>query len=505
MSTLPSSQAMQEARFDSLLDSHETESGQFKQLIVSFSLTFILAGLLANSIFALLLVCRGKRQPPTCTGLFMLCMCVANLAYLVAFCLKTSTLLHGNSVSKFHIYNTIDHWTYGSFLCSLTSAAPTFCKLVLRLSLLSVVLKRALCSALASCDYDEWSDNKSSGSRFKKLKSIYRLFEWPLVLIVLAMVWSVSFFSSMPVYSAYRLNPTGSVCDSVYAFPDDIRLAAYVQLNYLIYALIIPGLFMLVLLVLTISFSRSQSPESSESSINSSSEPNDECMQTGGSSLLLWLMFTLHFATSTPQEVYRYLELNSNLGDENELNRYLSSIFMQPLSKARPYYALQLLSASEFVLLPIVFILFFVCSNSRAARRRNSDVNIIEAYDGLGYKLKKLFYEPELVSKRASAEKAHRISNCNEQADSLLSESGRESTRSYAPSNAMRPTPFEVAAALGADDESQCTDSNLVHVIQHPSWRINIKKQQQQKHHQQRQREQRPNQRAVDSVQSSSS
>ena len=60
-----------------------------------------------------------------------------------------------------------------------------------------------------------------------------------------------------------------------------------------------------------------------------------------------------------------------DFNDEHILDNYLTASLIQPILKARPYYAFQLLYISEFTLMPIMFILFFVCSMKRTRPTRS--------------------------------------------------------------------------------------------------------------------------------------
>lgn len=55
------------------------------------------------------------------------------------------------------------------------------------------------------------------------------------------------------------------------------------------------------------------------------------------------------------------------------LTHYLESILVQPIVRARPYYAAQLIYAAEFALVPLVFILFYSCTLRQQSRRRHQE------------------------------------------------------------------------------------------------------------------------------------
>ena len=157
-------------------------------------------------------------------------------------------------------------------MCKLVSAFPICCKLISRLSLLSLVLKR-LVGSLFTCDLvssDSPDDSVTmdtssadadvniirprpfSGTRTKskrsttqhrakqttnigrKLTRILRgLFEWPFVSMLIALIWIVAIVASWPLFSSYIVRD--GVCDSEYRFPEDIRAVQSLWFSYLIF------------------------------------------------------------------------------------------------------------------------------------------------------------------------------------------------------------------------------------------------------------------------------
>ena len=136
--------------FESIMSQRTAETNEFRLAIICIGLTLISTGILANLFFKLMLVCRkGKRQ--TCTTLTMISMCLAYTIFLILYSLKLSVYLSGDNIAKFHIYDTIDNWVYGGFLCSLMSGMPLCCKLISRLSILALVAKRVLNIVVCDC------------------------------------------------------------------------------------------------------------------------------------------------------------------------------------------------------------------------------------------------------------------------------------------------------------------------------------------------------------------
>ena len=563
--------------FRSLMEHRKTEANEFRITIVCLGLALISIGIVANLLFKLIVLCR-KRKRQTSTTLLMFSMCLAYLLFLVFYCFKLSIYFNGDNITKFHIYDTIDNWIYGQFMCKFISGLPISIKLISRLSILTLIAKRILAMILCNCneeiclDLNDLNDDDSemtnlkqssvnkparggrnSSGKIRKLKLISKLFEWPILIIVIAIIWLVSFMSSWPIFSSYMLNEpsnlinSNKICDSVYLFPDDIKSIGSMYLSYFVYSLILPCSIILALLILlyilqsSYCFARMSSPSVSGSSTpvkgsqakksfrsasstasfdeanSSSSQHATSCTRTRRSNLLLWVMFIIHVSTSVPQELYRYLQLRIDFRDENVLDSYLSSILIQPIVRARPYYAMQLIYISEFVLMPLVFILFHLCSNT-GSRYSGDEVRVVK--HGCLSHLKEYFHDDEL-SKSKTTRKAYLNSNSGRRAlpkakrigyslneDTLLNRDssaknepkllvGNNTNHKRINSNpSLKPTPFEMAASLNEPKQSQMnayqnnSNSNVLHVIQHPEWRINIKQQNQPPQQQQQQQQQ---------------
>lgn len=571
--------------FDALIHQRKDESNEFRLAIICIGLTLISTGILANLIFKLLVVCRkGKRQ--TCTTLTMVSMCLAYIIFLVLYSLKLSVYFSGDNITKFHIYDTIDNWVYGEFLCSFISGLPFCCKLISRLSILALVAKRILNVVVCDCnegicaDFNCKSDElnsdevgeetklksshgteglnyKKSKNAFRKFKIIRKVFEWPVIILLILLIWIISIATTWPIFSSYKLNKPESssseICDSIYVFPDDIQKIRFMYLNYLIYALALPCFLIVILLcvlyILQSNYcSKAYAPTSAtstpvkrkthsnkqrqaEASLSSNSfdeantsntysNQNQSCSKSNGNNTLLWLMFVVHLSTSIPQELYRYLQLNLDFKDETVLDEYLTSILIHPIEKARPYYALQLLYITEFVLMPMLFILFYACSNVDSLRSDSEDVNIIRKERGILRYVHEYFYDSDLSKSKHGARKnflkihkkpkvkrpsfIHNVQNTDTLLPSSMSRdssikigknnegqvlskhahSGKRSgSASTSSSSQLQPTlPFEISTSMHQQPEpsyftnsSHNSNNNLVHIIQHPSWRINIK------------------------------
>jgi hypothetical protein len=160
--------------YDALMNHHKDESNEFRIAIICIGLTLIATGVCANLFFKLLVICRkGKRQ--TCTTLTMLSMSLAYLIFLVFYSIKLSVNVSGDNITKYHIYDTIDNWLYGQFMCQLISGLPFCVKLISRLSILALVAKRVFNIMICDCNEelcvgyksDELSDEISEETRLK--------------------------------------------------------------------------------------------------------------------------------------------------------------------------------------------------------------------------------------------------------------------------------------------------------------------------------------------------
>jgi hypothetical protein len=162
--------------FDALMNQRKEESNEFRLSIICIALSLIAIGILANLFFKLMVICRkGKRQ--TCTTLTMMSMCLAYLIFLAFYSVKLNVYISGDNITKFHIYETIDNWIYGQFMCQLISGLPFCVKLISRLSILALVTKRVFNIVICDCNEDicvgyKGSDELSDGiSEETRLKS----------------------------------------------------------------------------------------------------------------------------------------------------------------------------------------------------------------------------------------------------------------------------------------------------------------------------------------------
>jgi hypothetical protein len=510
-------------------------------------------------------------------------MCLAYFLYLILYAFKLSIYLSNddeNSLIKFTVYDSIENFVYGEFMCKMTSSAPVFIKLLSRFSLLLIVARRLLIKLSALFNRNESSSiidflasNHSSpnyslnenelGSRENRLnveecadtnilknmkkKNKYilndesrrtsvtnvsfidKIFIFPLLNIFILVIWVGSFVSSLPLYLTYKLDKESKICDSTYQFPDDIQKFASIHLHYLIYGLALPVgltfLFLIVLFVLNfncVDDSSSINHIQNKKIILTSKIKNDSSVASCTSSSidelyanmalvsraknnnsLLWTCLCVILFTSLPPELYRYLQLNINLKDDEILENYLESIFVQPVMSARPYYGMQLLYVSEFALLPLIFLLYYKCSTSFGNKFNSTTLNSLNNNNKNGGILSSpkkysssvknlsmlLFYDNELYKK--SAQKYHpdvcktankySINSDKNSQDALLSNNNSSTVIATNPFYQSKADILMNKKQKSQEESSENSNNGqLVHIIQHPSWRINIKQPQHQ-------------------------
>ena len=286
------------AEFRALMEHRRNESNEFRIMIVCIGLVIVSVGLLSNLIFGLLVTCPNKRRlTRTPTQLIMLSMCLAYFLFLTAYCLKISVYLSVDNIIKFHVYDSVENWLYGAFMCRLVSALPLCVKLISRFSLLLVAFRRLIrrlyysglndndttaiddfSNASPSCSLGENESDKlnidedgdmnilkrnrrknkyrlamaskrqatnhslpQSSSSSSKFNWLAKFFRTPLVFVFVAAIWLGSALSSLPIFLNYKLDASNGICDSVYQFPEDIDKVSSVYQSYLIYGLVIPA------------------------------------------------------------------------------------------------------------------------------------------------------------------------------------------------------------------------------------------------------------------------
>lgn len=529
--------------FDAFIESLKSETENFQALVISSGIALISAGILLNLIFNLIVICRNRRRH-TSTTIIMLSMSLAYMLFLSFYAFKVSVYLEGNNITKFHMYEIIDNWTHGQFLCRFISGLPVFVKLIVRLSILAITIKRLFKAFDCDCsqglqnedEQDMLNDLESDISKqneygmnyrqterrkssinykkpkksTKKFRFILAIFEWPSVLILILAIWIISFGATLPLFSSYTLNESNevtsaikssnSMCKSVYTFPEELDQVRSLYFNYLIYGLVVPcAITMTCLLILSIiqtctnktktneSSKQNQtsgdSSRSSTSSFSESSSHNQSCSRSNGNSnRLIWFMLFVHLATSLPQELYRHYQLSADFNNKAVLDEYLTSSLMEPIAKARPYYAFQLLCLAECVVMPCLFLLFAICSMKRNRPTRSesdSEMNKKKCQCSPGQSsyfkaIRNAFYDSELSQSKKSGSflKIDRGSSKPANQHVFLPVDQKEVDEPQ--TEAKFPQVTESSTSPGS--YAQC-NNNIMHIIQHPSWRINIKQQ----------------------------
>ena len=255
---------------------HNSESSiqQFKFLIISLAFFLISIGILLNVIFSLLVICR-KPGRQTSTTIITLSMSFAYLIYLSFYALKVTIYLEGDNIAKYHMYDTIDNWKYGEFMCQFVSGLPVFVKFVCRFSIIVICLERLFkiveSNFLIENDFNNGDDEQKMLNEQEEVKSnsnskiknksqsnlaikrsvfhfLLKAFKWPILPILIFIIWLVSLLATLPLFSSYRLDEpneysiasASSMCNSVFKFPEDINKVSTMYWNYMIYGLIIP-------------------------------------------------------------------------------------------------------------------------------------------------------------------------------------------------------------------------------------------------------------------------
>lgn len=362
------------------------------------------------------------------------------------------------------------------------------------------------------------TDNKSKSS---KVRLILKCFEWPGLLVLIATIWAVSFGATLPLFSSYQItrpaqNPDLAMCNSVFKFPEELSLVKTLYFNYLVYGTLIPTVLTCITLLLIFSFqvqwcrmgqdksfaknspkighnTTTNSSSSSSTSFTEDSTSNHQasCIRRSSeNNCLLWLMLVVHLATSLPQELYRYNQLSINFNDKNVLDEYLTSTLTEPLLKATPHYSFQLLYLAETVLMPALFILFLVGSMKRERpTRSDSDLNKRKCACLLSHRfrfMRRLFYDSELSESKRNGSflKIYRrttkpaTKHIFLPADQIVIENQEIDEARFPIVIPQKTGVNKIRMQAPKANFNQC-NNNVMHIIQHPSWRINIKSQQQ--------------------------
>jgi len=286
------------------IELHLSEIQDFKVLIFSLAFTLISLGILLNLLFKLLIIFRRKRQ--TTTTLLLFSLSSGYVLLLSVYTVKLTAYLHGDNILTFHMYDSIDNWTYGEIMCRVTSGTPMLVKLLSQFTMIAIVLKRLL-KAKKVCDcevsegkqpevqltvetifnisiselivsrsedeqdmlnhedaklsntnkygipYQDGSSPQPHKPSLSTLNCLIKTFEWPFILILGLATWLFSLTASLPMFFNFQLSPTNGPnlrCNSVYKFPEDSISVRNLYLNYIIFGLALPSSFTLACLIL---------------------------------------------------------------------------------------------------------------------------------------------------------------------------------------------------------------------------------------------------------------
>lgn len=451
------------------------ESNEFRTLIVSLGLILLSVGILSNLLFNLLIICY-KRKRKTSSTLIMSSICLAYILFFIFYCFKIIVYFNVETIIKFHNYDVTENWIFGSFLCKFVHAMPIWCKIFTRLSILTLIAMRILSLLIRKNCISSSKISKDANTNIIKDKSrksilglgfIKKCFECPALLVIIGLIWIISFLASTPLFLSYKLNHVTDppICDSVYQFPDDIKKVIKLYLNYFIYGLIVPCSLILIFLIILSLCQDSQVPSHLNNTKKSKSINTVNANETKSNNFMLWLIVIVHLCTSFPQELYRYLQLvNTDINDP----AYFEMVLLKPLTLAKPYYLIQMLYISEFAIIPIIFLMFLACSS----KLENANSNFDQKNK---HKLTRILnfccYDYNLVGTTDTSEK-NLFNNTTDQSinDALLGNHNGE----FKNANGMQNHEIPIEKDPSFYDAN---NQNVLHIIQHPSWRINIKQQ----------------------------
>lgn len=455
----------------SLMELNQTndEAREFQTLVVSLGLIFLSVGILSNLLFNLLIICR-KRKRKTSSTLIMSSICLAYILFFIFYCFKIIVYFNVETILKFHNYDVTENWIFGSVLCKLVHAMPIWCKIFTRLSILTLIVMRILSLLIRKNCISNLKDANINIVRDKSRKNILGLglikkcFECPALLVIIGLIWIISFFASTPLFLSYKLNHVTNppICDSVYQFPDDIKKVTKLYLNYFIYGLIVPCSLILIFLMVLSLCQVSRVPPHLNNKINSKSIKTEiiNTNEIKSNNFMLWLIVIVHLCTSFPQELYRYIQLvNTNTNDA----AYFEMVLIKPLTLAKPYYLIQMLYISEFALVPIIFLVFLACSSKLQNANSDSDQkNKHKLTEVLNF----CCYDYNLVGTVDTSGKKI-FNNTTDQSlnDALLENHNANGLQNHEIPIEKDPSFYDA------------NNQNVLHIIQHPSWRINIKQQ----------------------------
>jgi hypothetical protein len=336
--------------------------------VVSLGIFIIIIGIFMNATFNIFSIIRRRY---TATLLIMISMCTSYLLYLILYCFKLSVYL--KDISKYHIYDTIQEWNYGLFMCQFINGFLLTCKLISRFSILALCIKRIVTLFEA----------KNEDQQPKIIKIFIKLFNLPFIFILILTIWLASFLISIPVYLSYHLteahNSTTILCDSIYSFPDETAKYALSTFNYMIFGLILPSVLIVALIVFIFA-------------LNCVYDLSADERIKPQTNWLLVVLFLTHFITTLPTEIYKYSRLNGIKQEVLQENTSLDEVsslieksiletISNPVANAKPYYYLQYLYISEFIIVPIVLLIFYILSTKRISSFCTLYVKFFDCYE----------------------------------------------------------------------------------------------------------------------------
>jgi hypothetical protein len=350
---------------------NKNEANKLKGLVITVSVMIVVCGILVNTIFNTIIVIR-KRY--TTYNIIKLTMCTSYLVYLIVFCFKIS--VYANDIQKYHIYDTLEPWAYGETLCQFINGLLPTCKFISRFSILMLSLKhltviyriKANTQAIFYSTGTRVTDDASSLS-FKW--RLIRLLKPPHLLLPLGFLVVLSILVSLPIYNNYKLTPlvnsTIHICDCVYEYPKDNSKYAVTLFNYLVFGLILPCVLNFICLIVIVAVN-----------LSNSLNFDDHSVDEGKLYLVIIGVFFIHITTTLPNDIYKYAVLISDdfMNVDYGIMQSIVDQLTQPIAQTKSYYYLQLLYVSEFLLVPCVFLLFYVYNTFHRNSCHKSHYNV---------------------------------------------------------------------------------------------------------------------------------
>ena len=322
----------------------------FRKMISVLSVLLVSFGVFTNLLFKLVLIIQRRC---TITTLIMVSMCLSNILFLFFFYLRVS--IYFDDISKYHIYGTIEPWSYGLLACQIANSLNYTCKFISRLSIILLSFNHLINILKTQFRREKGSLKRNRQYNYSRTVQglFFKLLDGPIILFLIFITWFLSISASFPIFKSFKLSfkhdlKTNALCDRIFDFAEDSNELLTQTANYIKYGFVIPMILTFVLFAATITFSFLCKKSNSNTKV-----------------ILNWIIFILicfHIISSLPQELYTYYRLkeitllrNTN---ENSSNSFDLLNIVTSANDIKYYYYIQLLYMCEFVITPIFFILY---------------------------------------------------------------------------------------------------------------------------------------------------